>query len=48
MVEAAEHARATGDEAQALKFYRSAWKLDDPDLQPRITAAISLLRLRVD
>ena len=48
MVEAAEHARATGDEAQALKFYRSAWKLNDPDLQLRITAAVSLLRLRGD
>lgn len=48
MVEAAEHARMTGDEAQALKFYRSAWKLNDPDLQPRITAAVSLLRLRGD
>ena len=48
MVEAAEHARAAGDEAQALKFYRSAWKLNDPDLQPRISAAIALLRLHVD
>lgn len=48
MVEAAEHARAAGNEAQSLKFYRSAWKLGDPELQPRITAAISLLRLRAD
>lgn len=48
MVEAAEHARATGNEAQALKFYRSAWKLNDHDLQPRITAAIALLRLHTD
>ena len=48
MVEAAEHARMTGDEAQALKFYRSAWKLGDSELQSRITAAIALLRLHVD
>ena len=48
MVEAAEHARATDNDAQALKFYRSAWKLNDPELQPRITAAISFLRLHID
>jgi len=48
MVEAAEHARATGNEAQALKFYRSAWKLGDSELQSRITAAIALLQLHVD
>lgn len=48
MVEAAEHARATGNDAQALKFYRSAWKIGDPNLQPRITAEISLLLLKLN
>ncbi len=48
MVEAAEYAQSVGNEAKALKFYRVGWRRHDPELQQRITTAISLLRLHVD
>jgi len=48
MVEAAEYAQSAGNEAKALKFYRVGWRRHDPELQQRITTAISLLRLHVD
>ena len=48
MVEAAEYAKSVGNEAKALKFYRVGWRRHDPELQQRITTAISLLLLHVD